>query len=134
MSDWNDRVIDEFRANGGRVGGGFEGRPLLLLHHVGARTGTPRVTPLMYQALDEGFAVFASKGGAATNPAWYHNVMATPQVAVEVDDESVDASARLADGEERERIWTGWKERFPMFAEYDAKTERVIPVVILERR
>ena len=78
MSDFNRRVVDEFRANGGRVGGMFEGAPLLLLHHVGARTGTQRVAPLMYQAVDGGYAIFASKAGADTNPAWLHNLTANP--------------------------------------------------------
>ena len=134
MSDWNTRIIEEFRTNGGQVGGGFEGRPLLLLHHVGAKSGTPRVSPVMYQALDGGFAIFGSKGGAPTNPAWFHNLVATPEVAVEVGTELVEVSARIASDEERGPIWSAWKERFPTFAEYEAKTDRVIPVVILERR
>ena len=134
MSDWNARIIDEFRANGGRVGGGFEGRPLLLLHHVGARSGAQRITPLMYQALDGGFAIFASKGGAPTNPDWLYNLMATPEVAIEVGAETIDVAARIAGSAEREPIWTDWKGRFPMFAEYEEKSDRLIPVVILERR
>ena len=134
MSDWNARIIEEFRANGGAVGGVFEGRPLLLLHHVGAKSGARRVSPLMYQALEEGFAIFASRGGAATNPDWLHNLVATPEVAVEVGTETIEVSARIAAEAERQPIWSAWKARFPMFAEYEAKTDRVIPVVILERR
>jgi deazaflavin-dependent oxidoreductase (nitroreductase family) len=135
MPDWNQRVIDEFRANGGRVGGPFEGRTLLLLHHRGAKTGTERVNPLAYQRLsDEAVAVFASKGGAPTNPDWYHNVIANPDVAVEIGTETIRARARVAGGEERERIWERQKHDSPGFADYDEKTKgiRRIPVIVLE--
>ena len=134
MSDWNARIIEEFRANGGVVGGSFDGRPLLLLHHVGARSGTRRVSPLMYQRLENGYAIFASKGGAATNPDWFHNLRARPDVAVEVGTQTIDVAARVATGPERDAVWSGWKARFPMFAEYEAATDRIIPVVILEPR
>jgi deazaflavin-dependent oxidoreductase (nitroreductase family) len=131
--DWNRRTIEEFRARGGKVGGPFEGAPLLLLHHTGARTGTVRVNPMMYQAIEGGFAVFASKGGSPTNPDWYHNLVANPRAQVEVGTETFDVIARVARGEERERIWTTQRERFPGFAEYEKRTTRQIPVVILER-
>lgn len=134
MSDWNDTVIAEFRANQGRVGGQFEGAPLLLLHSTGARSGKERVSPMMYQAVGDRFAVFASKAGADTNPDWYHNLRAHPDVRVEVGAETVEVTARVLDPEERERIWEEQKARYPGFADYEAKTDRVIPVVMLDRR
>jgi deazaflavin-dependent oxidoreductase (nitroreductase family) len=132
MSDWNDKIIEEFRANEGRVGGNFEGAPLLLLHTLGARTGQERVHPVMYQKVDAGYAVFASKGGAPTNPDWYHNILAQPQVQAEIGTGTVKLVARVADGEERERIWTAQKAAYPGFADYESKTSRQIPVVVLE--
>ncbi len=132
--DWNSKIIEEFRATGGHPGGPWEGRPLLLLHHAGARTGTERVNPVAYQALEDGsIAVFASKGGSPTNPDWYHNLLANPRTAVEVGAETFDVVARVAEGEERERIWTRQKQLMPGFAEYERRTARQIPVVILER-
>ena len=132
--DWNKRIIEEFRASDGVVGGMFAGMPILLLHHTGAKTGTERVNPMAYQALDDGsLAVFASKGGAPTNPDWYHNLVANPRVKVEVGTETYDAVARVTQGEERERIWSLQKERAPGFGEYEKKTSRQIPVIILER-
>ena len=130
--DWNRRVADEFRANGGKVAQ-FEGRPLLLLHHTGAKTGTERVNPLVYLPVGEGFAVFGSKAGADTNPAWYHNLRAHPDTTIEVGTETLPVHARVAEGEERERIWEAQKRVNPNFAEYEQKTTRPIPVVILER-
>ena len=133
MSDWNSNIIDEFRDNEGKVGGMFEGAPLLLLHHVGARTETERVTPLMYQSIDGGYAVFASKAGADTNPDWLHNVKANPETKVEVGTEIVAMIARVADGDEHDRIWSKQKQDWPQFAKYENKTARdVIPVVVLE--
>jgi deazaflavin-dependent oxidoreductase (nitroreductase family) len=133
-TNWNQAIIDEFRANEGRVGGRFEGRPILLLHHTGAKTGTERVNPLAYQQLDDGtWAVFASKGGAPTNPDWFHNLKANPRVRIEVGTETHDVIARVADGEERDSIWTRQKELMPGFADYEEKTARPIPVVILQR-
>lgn len=135
LSDWNSQIIDEFRENGGKVGGPFEGRPLLLLHHKGARSGTDRVTPLMYQAIDGGYAVFASKGGADSNPDWYHNVKANPDTSVEVGTEVVDVEARVAEGDEYERIWEKQKSDYSFFADYEAKTARDnIPVIVLDRK
>ncbi|MFD0575515.1 nitroreductase family deazaflavin-dependent oxidoreductase [Dactylosporangium darangshiense] len=132
MSDWNDKIIEEFRANEGKVGGPFAGAPLLLLHTVGARSGAERVSPVMYQKVDGGYAVFASKGGAPTNPDWYHNLLANPQVTAEIGTGTVDLVARVAEGDERERIWTAQKTAYTGFADYEAKTTRQIPVVILE--
>ncbi|CAN5602236.1 nitroreductase family deazaflavin-dependent oxidoreductase [soil metagenome] len=131
-NDWNAQVIKEFRENNGKVGGPFEGAPLLLLHHTGAKTGTERVTPLMYEELDGGFAVFASKGGAPTNPDWFHNITTNPEVKVELGDRTVPANARMVEGAERDSIWESWKEEWPQFAEYEQKTDREIPVVLLK--
>jgi len=134
MSDWNQQIIDEFRANDGRVGGMFEGAPLLLLHHAGARTGTQRVTPLMYQAVPTGCAVFASKAGADSNPDWFYNVTAHPETRVEVGSETVQVAVRVAGGAEYDDIWSRQKREWPQFAEYEQQTARnVIPVVVLER-
>src|SRR4249920_2675403 len=131
-NDWNTRIIEEFRANGGKVGGQFEGAPLLLLHSTGAKSGQARVNPMMYQADGDNFAVFASKAGAPTNPDWYHNLVANPRAAVEVGDRTVNVVARVAEGEDRDRLWSRPKELYPGFADYEAKTSREIPVVILE--
>lgn len=132
-NDWNESIIEEFRANGGEVGGRFEGRPLLLLHHRGARSGVERVNPLAYQSLPDGkLAVFASRGGSPRNPDWYHNVLANPDVTVEVGSDSLGATARVAESEERDRIWEKQKRDVPGFADYERNTPRQIPVVILE--
>ena len=131
--DWNRRIIEEFRANGGRVGGPFEGATMLILHTVGARTGQEREHPLVYRPLGDDVAIFASKAGAPDHPAWYHNLRANPEVTVEIGTERVPMRARVAEGEERERIWEAQKADQPGFAEYEAKTDRVIPVVVLER-
>jgi deazaflavin-dependent oxidoreductase (nitroreductase family) len=132
MANRNDPIIQEFRSNGGKVGGPFEGAPLLLLHTQGARTGQERVNPMMYRADGDRIAVFASKGGAPTNPDWYHNLLAHPRVTVEVGTETREMVARVAGGEERERIWTGQKRDYPGFADYERNTSREIPVIILE--
>jgi deazaflavin-dependent oxidoreductase (nitroreductase family) len=132
MSDWNNKVIEEFRANEGKVGGPFEGAPVLLLHTVGARTGQERVNPMMYQHVDGGYAVFASKGGAPSNPDWYHNLLAHPKVTAEIGTSTVELITRVAEGDERERIWTVQKAAYPGFADYERKTTRQIPVIILE--
>jgi deazaflavin-dependent oxidoreductase (nitroreductase family) len=131
-SDFNIKIIDEFRANSGQVGGPFAGAPLLLLHTVGAKSGQQRVNPMMYREVDGGYAVFASKAGAPTNPDWYHNVLAHPDVQAEIGALTVPLRARVADGEERERIWTAQKADYPGFQDYENKTSRPIPVVILE--
>ncbi len=130
--DWNQEVIQEFRSTGGRAGGMLEGMPLLLLHHTGAKTGTKRISPLAYQAVEGGYAVFGSKGGAPTHPDWYHNLVAHPQISIEVGADTVAVRARVTEGQERDRIWTKQKEDYPNFAEYEAKTSRQIPVVVLE--
>jgi deazaflavin-dependent oxidoreductase (nitroreductase family) len=131
-NDWNKQIIDEFRANGGKVGGPFEGAPLLLLHTIGAKTGQARVNPTMYQADGDNYVVFASKAGAPTNPDWYHNRVANPRASIEVGEKTLDVVAHVAEDETRERLWSTQKERYPGFAEYEAKTDRQIPVVVLE--
>lgn len=132
MSDWNTAIIDEFRANDGKVGGGFEGSPLLLLHTTGAKTGQERVNPMMYRRVGDNLAVFASKAGAPTNPDWYHNLVANPSVTAEVGTQTLPFTARVAAPDEREQIWTAQKADYPGFADYETKTTRQIPVVILE--
>src|SRR3982750_642090 len=99
MSDWNDKVIAEFRANQGKVGGNFEGAPLLLLHSTGAKTGAERVNPMMYQAVGDDYAVFASKAGMPTNPDWYHNLIAHPDATIEVGTDTIAVTARVAEGD-----------------------------------
>jgi deazaflavin-dependent oxidoreductase (nitroreductase family) len=133
VGDFNTKIIEEFRANGGKLGGGFEGAPVLLLHHTGARSGRERVNPVMYREVGDGLAVFGSKGGAPTNPDWYHNLLAHPETTAEVGTETVRVVAREAKGDERTKIWEAHKKDYPAFAEYEAKTTRQIPVVILER-
>jgi deazaflavin-dependent oxidoreductase (nitroreductase family) len=131
----NDDIIEEFRANDGVVGGYFTGFPLLLLHHTGARSGIERVAPLAYQALDDGYAVFASKGGADDNPAWFHNVISHPETRIEVGSETVDVRAHEARDDEYEQIWGRQKATYPTFGEYERRTARAyIPVVVLKHR
>jgi deazaflavin-dependent oxidoreductase (nitroreductase family) len=130
--DWNRKIIEEFRANDGKVGGPFDGAPLLLLHTTGARSGQERVNPVMYQDLGGPVAVFASKAGAPDNPDWYHNLRAHPEVTAEIGTETRSFRARVAGADEREPIWTRQKAEYPGFAGYEESTSREIPVVILE--
>jgi|SRR5438477_6080125 len=131
--DWNAKVIEEFRANHGDLGGSFAGAPVLVLHTTGAKTGRERVNPIMYLDLDGHRYVFASKAGADTNPDWYHNLVAHPSVTVEVGTETYTATAEPVAGADRDRIFAEQGRRYPGFAEYEAKTSRVIPVVELRR-
>jgi len=130
-ADFNTQIINEFRENGGRVGGMFASMPLLLLHHVGAKTGADRVSPVAY--LEDGgrYAIFASKAGAPENPAWYHNLMAHPDTRIEIGGETIEVTASEAQGEERDRIYAAQAARMPQFGEYEQKTTRKIPVVLL---
>jgi deazaflavin-dependent oxidoreductase (nitroreductase family) len=130
-NDWNARVIDEFRANGGKVEA-FPADNLILLHHTGAKSGQERVTPLAYQAVDGGYAIFASKAGAPENPAWFYNLKSNPAATIEIGTDTVPVTARVAGPDEREPIWAQQKQDQPGFAEYEQKTSRQIPVVILE--
>lgn len=133
VNDWNRQTIEEFRAQGGRVGGNFAGAPLLLLHTVGARSAKERVTPLMYQDVGAGrVAVFASKAGAPTHPDWYRNLVASPDVTAEIGTATRRFRARTAAPGEREPIWAKQKSEYPAFEGYEANTDREIPVVILD--
>src|SRR6476661_4697533 len=134
-TDYNQSIIDEFRAGDGKVGGRFEGFPLVLLHHTGAKSGIERVNPLAYQRLgDDSIAVFASKGGAPTNPDWFHNLVANPTTSIEIGAERYRVKARVATGEERERIWKAQKKAVSNFAKYETTAgSREIPVVVLDR-
>jgi deazaflavin-dependent oxidoreductase (nitroreductase family) len=131
----NQEIIEEFRANAGKVGGWFEGAPMLLLHTIGAKSGLARVNPLMYQQVGDDLAVFASKAGAPTNPDWYYNLRANPNVEIELGTETIPVTAFVADDDERDRIWGIQKERYPTFAEYEKTAAgRKIPVVLLTRK
>jgi len=130
-ADFNASVIAEFRANDGRVGGMFEDMPLLLLHHTGAKSGTERVNPLAYLLDDGRYVIIASKGGAPTNPDWYHNLKANPRAKIEVGADTFDVVASEASGEERDRLYRAQAERLPQFADYEAGTARTIPVIVL---
>jgi deazaflavin-dependent oxidoreductase (nitroreductase family) len=132
--EFNRQIVEEFRANEGKVGGRFEGAPILLLHHVGAKSGTERVNPLVYRADGTDWVIFASKAGAPTNPDWYHNLAANPATTIEVGTDTVPVTAIVADGEERTRLWEAQKTDSPQFAEYEEKTDRTIPVIVLRRR
>ena len=134
MNEFNKNVIAEFRENDGVVGGPFEGQAMILVHHKGARTGTDRVTPLVYRAEGDAWVIFASKAGAPDNPDWYHNLMAHPATVIEVGSETIEVVAVEAVDDERTRIWEAQKVDAPQFADYDAKTDRTIPVIVLSRR
>lgn len=136
MADWNQRIIDEFRAHDGTVTTSGFGRNLVLLHHVGARTGAARVSPVAAVHPDSGsWLVAASKGGAPENPAWFHNLLAHPDTVIETpDDGTVEVHARVLAGSDREAGWARMTSLFRGFASYEQKTSRVIPVVELRRR
>ena len=133
MSDWNTKIIEEFRGNDGNVGGQFEGAPILLLHKTGAKTNQTRVNPMMYLAEGDQVFVFASKAGAPTNPDWYHNLVANPAALVEVGTDRFAVTARVLSGAERDELYERQSALYPGFAEYQAKTSRTIPVIALER-
>jgi deazaflavin-dependent oxidoreductase (nitroreductase family) len=131
--DFNGKVIAEFRENGGKVGGFFAGAPLLLLHHAGAKTGAERVNPLVYQQVGGSYAVFASAGGQPRDPQWFRNLVAHPDVTIEVGTSTVKARARVTDPAERAAIWATQKERMPNFADYEKNAApREIPVILLD--
>jgi deazaflavin-dependent oxidoreductase (nitroreductase family) len=131
--NFNHGIIEEFRANGGQVGGMFAGRPMLLLTTIGAKSGLPRTVPLVYTTDGDHLVVIASKGGAPTNPDWYHNLLAQPLVTVEVGTERFQALARVTSGAERERLFTAQAALMPGFADYQRNTTRQIPVIVLDR-
>ncbi len=132
-NDFNRAIIEEFRANGGKVGGPFEGAPMLLLTTKGAKSGELRTTPVVYLKDGDRLVIFASKAGAPTNPAWYHNLLANPSATIEVGTESVPVEAVVTAGEERDSLFNRQAEIYPQFSEYAEKTTRAIPVVALER-
>jgi deazaflavin-dependent oxidoreductase (nitroreductase family) len=132
-SDYNTKIIEEFRANGGKVGGRYANANLLLLHHTGAKSGAERVNPVAYHRVGEGFAVFASKAGAPVNPDWYHNLVAHPDTMVEVGTETVWVRARVPGPAERDEIWARQIQLAPHFADYQrSAAPRRIPVVVLD--
>lgn len=130
-AEFQASVIAEFRANQGVVGGIFEGMSMLLLHHVGAKSGERRVAPLAYLRDGDRYAIFASKAGAPTNPGWYHNLKAHPDIEIEVGGDTLAVHATEVTGEERERLFATQAEQRPQFAEYQTKTTRQIPVIVL---
>ena len=131
QTDWNKQIIDEFRANAGKVGGHFAGRTLLLLHTVGAKSGKERVNPVAYVKDGDRFVIIASKGGAPTNPSWYYNLLAHPLVTIEVGTQQLQVRADVAPEPERTRLYAKMVEMMPGFADYEQKTTRVIPVLTL---
>jgi len=134
MSDWNQQIVDEFHANAGKVGGMFEGKNLLLLTHTGAKSGKQRVSPLVYTTDGDRIVIAASKGGADTNPDWYHNLVANPAVTIEIGTEKFAAKATVVqDRAERDRLYAGMVAHAEGFADYEKKTERLIPVFVIER-
>jgi deazaflavin-dependent oxidoreductase (nitroreductase family) len=133
MANFNTTIIEEFRANHGRVGGGFEGASLLLLHTKGAKSGAERINPVAYLESEGRIYVFASKAGADTDPDWYRNLRANPSVTIEIGSETLKATAKPLSGAERDRIYSIQKMDSPAFADYEKKTTRVIPVIELVR-
>jgi deazaflavin-dependent oxidoreductase (nitroreductase family) len=147
FSALNQKVIDEFRSNGGEVAfadlmfeqgvteahdGRYDGTTFLILHHTGAKSGIVRQDPLSFRRVGNDYAVFATAGGSSANPAWYYNVLAYPKAKIEVGTDTFDVTARVAGGEERDRLWAQQKEETPRFGRYESLTTRPIPVVILE--
>jgi deazaflavin-dependent oxidoreductase (nitroreductase family) len=133
MNDFNQKIVDEFRANGGKVGGMFAGAPMLLLHSIGAKSGKQYTTPLVYLADGDRWVIFASKAGAPTNPDWFHNLVAHKSAEIEVSTDKVRVSAEVLTGEERDHLYQKQASIMPAFAGYARKTSRVIPVVVLKR-
>ena len=132
-NDWNKQVIEEFHANGGKVSGQFAGMSLVLLHTIGAKSNQPRINPLAYFKDGDHYIIVASKAGAPTNPDWYYNILAHPDVTLEVGTEQFKAHATVAEPQERDRIFTDIASKNPGFAKYQENTTRVIPIIILER-
>lgn len=133
LEQMNQSVIEEFRSNGGKVGGMFEGAPVVLVTHKGAKSGKERVSPLVYSKDGDDYVLIASFAGAPKNPAWYYNLKAHPEVTIEVGEEEFKVRVREAEGAERERLFQQQAEAMPQFKEYQEKTDRVIPVLVLER-
>lgn len=134
FNEFNRGVVDEFRQRGGEVGGRFAGAPMILVNHVGAKSGTEYTAPLVYTPDGDSFVVIASKGGSPEHPQWFHNLVANPDVTVEVGTETIPVRARVAEGDERARLFRAQADRMPNFDQYAARTQREIPVVVFERR
>jgi deazaflavin-dependent oxidoreductase (nitroreductase family) len=134
VNDWNTQIVNEFHENGGKVGGQFQGAPLLLLTTTGAKSGQARINPLAYLGEGERVFIFASKAGAPSNPDWYYNLLAHPEVTVEIGTETFPAKAVVIEGEERDQIYARQVQRMPGFGDYQQKTNRKIPVVELIRQ
>ena len=134
MKEFNENLIAEYRANGGKVGGMFEKSPLLLLTTTGAKSGRAHTTPVVYTTDGDRLVIIASKAGAPTNPAWYHNLVAHPTATVELGTDKFDVEAEVTKGKERDRLYGQQAEQMPTFAEYQAKTTRVIPVIALKKK
>ena len=132
-NEWNKAIIEEFRANEGKVGGTFKNTTLLLLHTTGAKSGLPRINPVACMPDGDRLVIMASKGGAPSNPDWYYNVVANPEVSVELGTEKFEARATVATEPERTELFNKMAAKYPGFADYQRKTSRVIPVVILTR-
>jgi deazaflavin-dependent oxidoreductase (nitroreductase family) len=133
MSDFNQQLVEEFRANDGKVTGMFAESPLLVLTTTGAKSGQPRTVPLVYTKNGDRLVIIASKGGAPTNPAWFHNLVTNPIVTIELPGETFQAKAEVVEGEERDRLFDQQAAQMPGFAEYQRNTTRRIPVVVLKR-
>lgn len=132
-NDWNPQIIEEFHANSGKVGGRFEGATLLLLHTIGAKSNQPRINPLVYFKDGDHYIIVASKGGAPTNPDWYYNILAHPDVTLEIGTEQFKAHATVAERQERDRIFADVSSKNPGFGAYQQNTTRIIPIIKLER-
>ena len=133
-AEYNAKIIKDFRANQGHVGGIWEGTPLLLLHHAGAKSGVSRVNPVAYLPDDRGYLIWAANGGAPNNPSWYHNLKAHPNTRIEVGSETIDVVAEEATGTERERLFAKAADRYPQLHDLAHKTDRVIPMIVLTLR
>ncbi len=133
LSSWNRQRIEEFRANKGKIGGLFKDAPMLLLTTTGAKSGKRHTIPLVYLPDNDRFVIFASNAGSPTDPDWYHNIVAHPQVTIEFGTEIFDATATILTGEERNQLYNRQAEVNPVFADFQAKTARVIPVIALQR-
>jgi deazaflavin-dependent oxidoreductase (nitroreductase family) len=131
MDHFNQLLIAQFRANGGKLTGAFEGAPVLLLNTVGAKSGLPRTTPLSYVRDGDAYVIMASKSGAPTNPAWYHNLLAHPTATIEVGSDQFEVKYRLVDDNERGRLWQRMVHQWPMAADYQRATTRRIPLIVL---
>ena len=133
LNDYNTKLINEFRANDGQIQGDFANAPIVLITHTGAKSGKQRTNPIAYMRDGDNVVVIASKGGSPTNPAWYHNLVANPVVTVELPGETYQARARVAAGDERERLFAAQAAIMPNFKAYQDKTTRQLPVIVLER-